>query len=35
MLGSGEMAQWLRVLASLVEDLASLPSVYMAVLSCL
>ena len=32
--GSGEMAEWLRALAALLEDLGSIPSTHMAVQNC-
>jgi hypothetical protein len=34
-LGAGEMAQWLRALAALSEDLDSIPSSHMAAHNCL
>ena len=33
--GTGEMAQWLRALSDLPEDLGSVPSTYVAAHSCL
>ena len=34
-LGAGEMAQWLRTLVALAEDLGLVSSIYMAAHSCL